>query len=94
MADNFFKRLTVWQNWAHYALLSIILAIPTVINSVPSYQIFNPEFVGLIPAITLFVPVLSQTIIPTIKMALMLAGADTLIHGLFWIAPKPIRWRD
>lgn len=29
----------------------------------------------------------------TLVLIISLLIADTLIHGLFWILPKPLRWR-
>ena len=28
------------------------------------------------------------------KLALSLLVADTIVHAVFWMLPKPMRWRD
>lgn len=67
---KFIDRFFVWQNYAHYLLLALILS-------------FVASYFGALFTSRMFV----------ITFVALLVG-DSLVHGLFFVLPKPFKWSD
>jgi len=79
---NIFKNLMVWQNYAHYLILTAaIFGIHylTDIWGIEAAAVAGgwPQWTGLF-----------------LFYAAGIFVADTIIHTLFAIAPEPIKWED
>lgn len=79
---GYFKRFLDWQNYFHYFLLTLGLFILHEITSMIGLE--NWAILHYVLGYgVLFIFYFIGFII-----------VDSLIHGLFWILPKPLRWRD
>lgn len=82
MAKSLFENLTKWQNYAHYLLLSGAVFGIHYLTDVLGVEAAAVNG-GALQWTGLF-----------LFYAAGLFVADTIIHALFAIAPKPIQWRD
>jgi len=79
---SYFKRFIEWQNYAHYILLAgwVYLWHALPYNEIVEQAYINNPITGIIGLI--------------LWWSLGLLVGDSLIHGLFYVLPKPFRWRD
>jgi hypothetical protein len=80
MAD-YMNRFGEWQNYAHYLLLTIWLFIAHWLSGIWGIErLAVNHWWGMIALFSFY-------------FASFVIG-DSIIHGIFWILPKPLRWRD
>ena len=82
MAKDFAERFGEWQNYVHYILLAIGIYIW---HSIPYNEVVEQMYVAN-PVTGIFALILWWTV--------GLFILDTIIHGIFWVLPKPYQWRD
>lgn len=82
MNKKFINRLFEWQNWFHYLLLSGSIF----------FIHFLTEVFKLESAVMSGNPIYWVNLFSFYALGLFIF--DTLIHYIFWILPKPYRWRD
>jgi len=82
MKKSFFSRFVEWQNYVHYLMLAGSVFIIHWLTDVLGVEAQAVSMGGL----------------AWVWLALFYAGGllvfDSIIHALFWYAPKGIRWRD
>jgi hypothetical protein len=81
MKMSYYERFIQWQNYTHYVLLALWVYLwhSLPLNEVVE-QIYINNSLGIIPLI--------------LWWSAGLFVGDTIIHGVFWFLPKPLRWRD
>lgn len=72
---NYFSKFGIWQNYAHYVLLTIGLFLW---HSIPYTAVIESGSYGKM----------------FIWYLVALFVIDSIVHFIFYYAPKPIQWRD
>jgi H+/Cl- antiporter ClcA len=83
--SNYFKRFIEWQNYVHYILLGIGLMFYTYVLMYLSDYLFGSDFAF---------KSLPYWVVFTFFIIIGIFIIDSIVHAIFWFAPKPIQWRD
>lgn len=87
MKDSYFNRFVEWQNYAHYLLLTIGLAIW---NSLPISNSLIQTYMNTLLGFSKYIA-LGKVFL---WFALGLLIIDSIIHAIFWFMPESVQWRD